>query len=194
MEARPKGMKLRSALFSLFAFLPALAVGCAANTEDDASGNAAGDEDEYTSASAKLLDFEFDGEVLHAGGVAEQTIKDQMLFTIGQLNGKTGVGRLDKLVLTNVRSEQQGALTRVTYHAKLPVSMSKNTRFGRTYNLQLPKRADWAGQEAFYAKYGNGGHGLHARRFVHRHGHRRILEGDGELRRWLGRPSPDRQP
>ncbi len=150
-------MKLRS-LLSIFAFLPALAVGCAATTDDGSAGNEAGDEDEFTSASAKLLDFEFDGEVFMAGGSAEQTIRDQMLFTIGQLNGKTGVGRLDKLALSNIQSERQGNLTRVTYHAKLPVSMSKNTRFGRTYTLQLPKRADWAGQEAFYAKYGNGGH------------------------------------
>jgi hypothetical protein len=151
-------MKLRTALFSLFAFLPALAIGCAANPETPEDGEGSGEED-YTSASAKLLDFEFDGEVLTAGGTPEQTIKDQMLFTIGQLNGKTGVGRLDKLALSNIRSERQGDVTRITYHAKLPVSMSKNTRFGRTYNLQLPKRADWAGQEAFYAKYGNGGHG-----------------------------------
>lgn len=39
-------------------------------------------------ASPKLLDFELDGEVLTASGDAEQTIEDQMLFTIGQLNGR----------------------------------------------------------------------------------------------------------
>lgn len=150
-------MKLRSFVFPFAVFLPVLAFACTAPSADDDA--AAEGEDAYTSASARLLDFEFDGEVLTAGGDPEQTIRDQMLFTIGQLNGRTGVGRLDKLTLSNVRTAPQGDLTRVTYHAKLPVSMSKNTRFGRSYTLQLPKRADWTGQEAFYAKYNNGGHG-----------------------------------
>jgi len=76
-----------------------------------------------------------------------------MLFTIGQLNGKTGVGRLDKLVLTNVKTTQAGELTKITYHAKLPVSISKESRVSRSYTLILPRRTDWDGQEAFYKKY-----------------------------------------
>jgi hypothetical protein len=144
-------MRIRDALLALGTLLPVLAYGCASPSDGNSE---AGDEDEYTSASAKLLDFEFDGEVLTRGGNAEQTIKDQMLFTIGQLNGKTGVGRLDKLALTNVRSTPQGDLTRVTYHAKLPVSIAKTARVARTFTLILPKRADYAGQEAFYTKYG----------------------------------------
>ena len=78
-------------LFAFAALLPVLVYGCAA--EEPPAGSEAGEEDEYTSASAKLLDFEFDGEVTSAGGDAEQTIRDQMLFTIGQLNGEVGVGR-----------------------------------------------------------------------------------------------------
>ena len=142
-------MKL-SFLFSVAALLPVFAIGCAA-TGDDATN---ADEDEYTSASARLLDLELDGEVLSSSGDPEQTIKDQMLFTIGQLNGKVGVGRLDKLTLTNIQSSQQDGLTRTTYHAKLPVSLAKTSRIGRTYTLILPKRADWTGQESFYSKYG----------------------------------------
>jgi hypothetical protein len=76
-----------------------------------------------------------------------------MLFTIGQLNGKTGVGRLDKLAITNVRSDQQGDLTRVRYHAKLPVSIAKTSKVARSYTLILPRRADYAGQQAFFTKY-----------------------------------------
>jgi len=139
---------------SLFAFaplLPFLVYGCAA--DEAPAGSEAGEEDEYTSASAKLLEFEFDGEVTSAGGDAEQTIKDQMLFTIGQLNGEVGVGRLDKLALTNVRSTRDGALTKTTYHAKLPVSLSKTSRVARSYTLLLPRRADWDGQDAFFRKY-----------------------------------------
>lgn len=138
-------------LFAFAAILPFLVYGCAA--DEPAAGSEAGEEDEYTSASAKLLDFEFDGEVTSAGGDAEQTIKDQMLFTIGQLNGEVGVGRLDKLALTNVRSTRDGALTKTTYHAKLPVSLSKTARITRSYTLLLPRRADWDGQDAFFRKY-----------------------------------------
>ena len=143
-------MRIRHVLLSLAAALPMFAYGCAAPTEDD---GAEGGEDAYTSASAKLLDFEFEGEVTMAGGDPQQTIKDQMLFTIGQLNGKTGVGRLDKLAITNLRSERLGDLTRVRYHAKLPVSIAKTAKVSRSYTLILPKRADYAGQEAFFTKY-----------------------------------------
>src|SRR5690348_12143284 len=116
-------MFLRRALLSIACLLPIFAYGCAAPSSE-ASDDPSEGEDAYTSASARLLDAEFDGELLTAGGNAEQTIRDQMLFTIGQLNGKTGVGRLDKLTLTNVKSAPaEGGLTRVTYHAKLPISM-----------------------------------------------------------------------
>lgn len=146
-------MRFRSCLFSLAVLLPVFAYGCASPTSEEEASE--GGEDAYTSASAKLLDFEFDGEVLTADGGGEQVIKDQMLFSIGQLNGKTGVGRLDKLALTNVRSERQGDLTRVTYHAKLPVSIAKTARISRSFTMILPKRADWAGQDAFFRKYGS---------------------------------------
>ena len=144
-------MRFRDAFFSFAALLPVLAYGCAAPTSDDGTDEG---EEAFTSASAKLFDFEFDGQVTTAGGDPAQTIKDQMLFTIGQLNGKTGVGRLDKLALTNVRTERQGDLTLVRYHAKLPVSIAKSAKLGRTFTLVLPKRADFAGQDAFFTKYG----------------------------------------
>lgn len=85
---------------------------------------------------------------------ADATIRDQMLFTIGQLNGRTGVGRLDKLALSNVQTTAQGELSRVTYHAKLPVSIAKAAKVSRSFTLVLPKRADFTGQDAFFTKYG----------------------------------------
>jgi hypothetical protein len=146
-------MKQPSLIFASFLLLPTLAIGCAAQS----SADIASDEGKYTSGSAQLLDFEFDGEVMTAGGNAEQTIRDQMLFTIGQLNGQVGVGRLDKLALSNVRTSSQDGLTKVSYHAKLPVSLAKNTRLGGEYTMILPKRADFAGQQAFFEKYNEAG-------------------------------------
>jgi hypothetical protein len=141
-------MKLRP--LALVSLAPLLAIACAAPADD---GAAEGDEAAYTSASARLLDFEFDGEVTTSDGDAEQAIKDQMLFTIGQMNGKTGVGRLDKLAISNVRTDRQGDLYHVRYHAKLPVSLAKTSKVGRWYTLVLPRRADWDGQDAFFQKY-----------------------------------------
>ena len=148
-------MRIRHALLTVASLLPVLAYGCAAPAGDNGEAAEAEGEEAYTSASAKLLDFEFDGEVTMArGSDADATIRDQMLFTIGQLNGRTGVGRLDKLALSNVQTTAQGELSRVTYHAKLPVSIAKAARVSRTFTLVLPKRADFAGQDAFFNKYG----------------------------------------
>ena len=49
--------------------------------------------DAYSSSEAVLLDFEFDGE-LTASNVwdAKSTIEDQLLYTIGHLNGDRAVG------------------------------------------------------------------------------------------------------
>ena len=87
------------------------------------------------------------------GGDPQQTIKDQMLFTIGQLNGKTGVGRLDKLAITNVRSERQGDAHARPLPREAPRLDREERTLSRSYTLILPKRADYAGQEAFFTKY-----------------------------------------
>lgn len=146
-----EGMSVRPARVWTTALLLTL-VACAAPASDDSA--AEGDAEEaYTSASARLLDFEFDAEVTTVDGDPKQAIRDQMLFSIGQLNGKTGVGRLDKLSISNVRTDREGDLTRVRYHAKLPVSLAKTSKVGRSYTLILPRRADFEGQDAFFKKY-----------------------------------------
>ncbi len=112
------------------------------------------DEGAYTSASATLLDFEFDGEVTTTSLVSgESAIHDQMLFSIGQLNGETGVGRLDKLVLSNVKTTPIASGSKITYHAILPVSLSKMARVKDTYEIVVPRAIDWSAQEAFFQKY-----------------------------------------
>src|SRR6185436_625692 len=88
----------------LFAIVPLVAAGCASATRD--SGDR--DEAKFTSASATLDDLEFDGELTTADGDPQQAIKDQMLFTIGQLNGDVGVGRLDKISVSNIATEARG--------------------------------------------------------------------------------------
>ena len=58
---------------------------------------------------AVQLDFEFDGELTTDSSWGQnQKIQDQFLYTIGHLNHDRSVGRLDRLVLTNVVTTPQG--------------------------------------------------------------------------------------
>jgi hypothetical protein len=119
----------------------------------ESGGDPESDESAYTSSTAKLYDFEFDGEVTSSSPSLQEATKSQMLFTIGQLNGEGGVARLDKVTYSNVKTTRVGALTKHSYRAKLPVSWPKNNPLGRTYTLKLPRQVDWAAQEAFFGKY-----------------------------------------
>ncbi len=130
-----------------------LAAGCGPelDVEPGPSGESEG---AYTSARGTLLDFEFDGELLGPSAFGnEARIKDQLLYTIGHLNADTGVGRLDRLALSNVRTEAAGGLTLVRYHARLPVSWGKGGTLPKTYVLTLPRRMDSTGLSAFFTRY-----------------------------------------
>ena len=83
--------------------------------------------DKYdSSAVAVFVDLEFKGELLtDAAWNPEQQVEDQLLYTIGQLNGVNSVGRLDTMTLTNVRTKSEGGRTKITYDAKLPVAWGK---------------------------------------------------------------------
>ena len=92
-----------------------------------------------SSAIATILDFEFDGELQTASSYGlDSIIRDQMLYTIGHLNADKSVGRLDKLVLSNVKKVG----SKVTYHAKMPVAWGSKTNLPTSYKFKLPKNAD----------------------------------------------------
>ena len=118
-----------------------------------------GDDDDlasaYSSSEAVLMDFEFDGQlVTDATWDLKNTIEDQMLYTIGHLNGDRSVGRLDALELTNIQqAKQPDGTTKVTYHAKLPVSWGKKNAVPTSYDFTLPKNASYQGYEAFTKAY-----------------------------------------
>ncbi len=139
----------------IFALLPALLLAaCSAQTEGAEDDLTKTGEDDFTSNQATLLDFEFDGEVSATDVYSAQSlINDQMLYTIGQLNGSSAVGRLDRLVLTNVQKTPVDGKTKITYHAKLPVSWGSKTNIPATYELILPSDASSQGQDAFTKAY-----------------------------------------
>lgn len=138
-------------------------IGCSSDTQEPDTGNlTVGDEDmtklddgkSDSSVEAVVVDFEFDGElVTDSSWNAKAKIQDQLLYTIGHLNGDRSVGRLDKVQLTDVQTTPDGDKYRITYHARLPVAWSKRNDIPATYTLRLPRNVSYAGLEAFTEKY-----------------------------------------
>ena len=59
-----------------------------------------------------FLDFEFDGKVrLNSRYWPERSIEQQLLYTIGQLNGDRSVGRLDQLELSDIQVQPLEAVS-----------------------------------------------------------------------------------
>ncbi len=131
--------------------------GCAVE-EDLYEGEIVKDEDGKadSSAAALFVDLEFDGELLtDSAWDPNQAVEDQLLYTVGQLNHFNSVGRIDRLVLTNVRKTTVGSKTKITYHAKLPVAWGDKLNVPATHELQLLKDISYSAQTAFATKYGH---------------------------------------
>jgi len=109
------------------------------------------------SAVAVFVNFEFDGELITASSWRpEAQIEDQMLYTIGHLNGSNAVGRLDTMTLSNVQSERLAdGTTKVSYHAILPVAWGSKTNVPSSYKLTLPVNMSQDSLNEFAEKYGH---------------------------------------
>jgi hypothetical protein len=136
---------LLSASLSLFTI-----AGCSAGESDDVSG----DEGAFSSNQATQLDFEFDAELTTDFAWDEKSaIQDQLLYTIGHLNGDKSVGRLDNLTLTNITKSEADGKTTIKYHANLPVAWGSKTNLPTSYDFALPRDLSQAGQQAFTDKH-----------------------------------------
>jgi hypothetical protein len=141
--------KLRFAALGLMA-MGLTAAGCAS----EESAPPAEDED-FTSAEATLMTFTFDGELVTTETFdIEQTIQDQLLYTIGHLNGNRSVGRLDTVEISNIETERlDDGTTHVKYHAVMPVGWGSKTNLPSSYEFTLPKKIDFASLGVFTDKY-----------------------------------------
>ncbi|MCE9575064.1 MAG: PPC domain-containing protein [Deltaproteobacteria bacterium] len=133
--------------------------GCMTDS-DDLAGMATkpdgSDDGKYdASALAVFVDFEFDGQMITSSSWGpEDQIQDQLLYTIGQLNGANSVGRLDTMTLSNVKTAANpGGGTLITYHAKLPVAWGNKDSVPSTFTLKLPKDQRSTAVDAFVTKY-----------------------------------------
>ncbi len=107
------------------------------------------------SAVAVFLDFAYSGELLtdRTFGLEKQ-VEEQMLYTIGQLNGDNSVGRLDKLVVSNLETEPaENGLTRVSYDATMLVAWGDKNNVPSQYTLKLPHDVSFGGLERFTESY-----------------------------------------
>jgi hypothetical protein len=108
----------------------------------------------FSSDIATLLDFEFQGELVAPSSFnAERYIEDQLLYSIGQLNGNRSVGRLDALQLSEVTSTRESGGYRIRYRARLPVAWGSKTNLPTTYTLILPRAIDSTSLDTFSTRY-----------------------------------------
>jgi len=145
----------RLATFLATAALAAPVAGCA--TDDDVyDGETVKSDDGKadSSALAVFLDMDFDGVLLTDSSWNDRkTIEDQLLYSVGHLNGNEAVGRIDRAVITNITKTTVGGKTQIKYHAKLPVAWRKSQPIPNTYDFVLPADISSAGQSAFATKY-----------------------------------------
>jgi len=145
--------------------LLSLVAGCAMDSSEPGGGSGEqtiADEDLVkpeegkadSSVQAVIVDFEWDGEaVVDSVWNVENTVEDQLLYTIGHLNGENSVGRLDKLELTNVKTVDFEGKKKITYHAKMPVAWGKKNNVPTSYKLRIPRDASYSGYDKFTTKY-----------------------------------------
>lgn len=107
-----------------------------------------------SSALGVFLNAQFDGKlVVDSSWDDNQTIQDQLLYTVGQLNGMTAVGRVDKAEISNVHKTTVNGKTQITYTAKLPIIWNKRHAIPAAIDLKLPLDISYTGQEAFATAY-----------------------------------------
>ena len=106
------------------------------------------------SIEAIIVDFEFDGTVLASSSFnARGKIEDQLLYTIGHLNGDNSVGRLDQLEVTDIQTQSENGMVRISYHAKLPVAWGDRDFVPDSYRFTLPADISFSGQDKFTDSY-----------------------------------------
>jgi len=108
-----------------------------------------------TSAEALFLDFSFSGHLITDRAYnPESQIEDQLLYTVGQLNGDNSVSRLDSVVLSNVETtETDDGRVKISYDAVMPVAWGERDDIPATYDFELPVDISSAGQQEFNDKY-----------------------------------------
>ncbi len=146
---------MRTQRLALVAALGVLAASCVPGelSGGDTSSDGRGKAD--SSAVATFLSFELEGELLaSAGADPVEQIREQLFYTVGPLNQLDSVGRLDKLVASEVKAtEAEGGKARISYRAVLPVAWGQRDRVPEQHTFVLPRDVSYGGIAAFFEKY-----------------------------------------
>ena len=144
-----------ASLLAACVFAGALA-GCA--TDDgllyDGEGVKSEDGKDDASALAVFVDFQWTGSFAVASPPwdLKRSVQDHLLYTIGQLNGASSVGRLDKLEFVSDPTVADG---KVTYTVKMPVAWGDKENIPESFELVLPASNDYDFLERFATSYGH---------------------------------------
>jgi hypothetical protein len=152
----PKGRRMKRLSTLLLATSLAAPIAGCLDEGDPLDGEEIKSEDGKADSSALgvFMDASFDGKLLiDSSWDDKQTIQDQLLYTVGQLNGYTAVGRVDKAEITNIVKTTVSGKTQITYKAKLPIIWNKRNGVPSTVDLKLPLDISYTGQDAFATKY-----------------------------------------
>jgi hypothetical protein len=149
-------MKRLSAILAA-SLLAAPAMGCLDEDDPFAGEDVKSEDGKYdASAGGVFLDAEFTGKLLvDSSWDDHQTIEDHLLYTVGQLNGGGGGGRIDNAVISNIQKTMVGGKVQITYKVKLPILWPKRNGSITELDIYLPLDMTYAGQEAFAMKYGH---------------------------------------
>jgi len=134
----------------------ALAAPACAVDDDVYDGEAIKSEDGKADASALavFVNFDFKGSLLTDSSFDNaKTIQDQLLYTVGHLNGSNSLARIDKMVLKSATKTTVGGKTKIDYEVTLPVAWGKRNAVPNTYTFKLPADISYEGQNAFAEKY-----------------------------------------
>lgn len=111
--------------------------------------------DAFTSDKATLLDFAFEGEVVAERGASpEAAVQNQLYYTVGVLNGRDSVGRLDAVKIEILGVSDLGAKQTIRYRALLPVGWGGKYNLPSAFTMTVPRDVTYAGLSSFLAKYG----------------------------------------
>ena len=114
-------------------------------------------DEKNASAIATFHDFHWEGVVeTDSCYQPQKAIDQQLLYTVGQLNGDKSVGRLDQVKIVDFDWEVTNAGCRISYSARMPVAWGKPGTLPETYTLILPRNVGWDAQESFADKYRRG--------------------------------------
>jgi hypothetical protein len=107
-----------------------------------------------SSVVAVFLKFEFDAElVTNSTYMLDNHIENQLLYTIGQLNGEDSVSRMDQVQITDLQTTEVPEGIQATYHAEMLVAWGRRDQIPHSYTLMLPKDISYQGLQAFTEKY-----------------------------------------